>query len=105
MKPYRRIVQVWVALLALLALTFGSAYVPMGVWNGVANFAIAAIKAALVALFFMHLRAREPVLRLTLATALFMLAVLLALGLADYATRERFDAPWEAPASAGSRAP
>lgn len=103
MKPYRRIVQVWIALLALLAITFGSAYVPMGAWNGVANLTIAAIKAALVALFFMHLREREPVLRLTGAVALFMLALLLALSLADYATRERFGAPWEAPASAVRR--
>jgi cytochrome c oxidase subunit 4 len=103
-KPaFRRALGVWLALLALLAVTVGSAYVPMGIWNGVANLVIAAIKAALVALFFMHLRSGQPVLRLVAAAGFFTLALLVGLSLADYATRARYDAPWQTPAGSGAR--
>jgi len=35
----------WLGLMALLALTFGSAYLPMGAWNSAANMAISCAKA------------------------------------------------------------
>ena len=52
---------VWLALAALLAVTVGSAYVPLGPFNSVVNLIIAAIKAALIAVFFMNLKDFEPV--------------------------------------------
>ena len=96
-SAYRTLVWVWLALLALLLATFGSAYLPLGIWNGIANLAIAGVKAALVVLFFMRLRAHEPVPRLALMVALFTLALLVGLSLADYATRVTYVAPWQAP--------
>lgn len=78
---------VWIALLVLLALTVGSAYVPMGVLNTVANLGIAAAKASLVAVFFMGLRRPDPLLRLAAAAAFFWLLTMFALTLSDFLTR------------------
>ena len=88
---------VWAALLALLALTAGSAFVHLGVWNSVINMAIAVAKAALVVLFFMHLKTATALLRIVAAAALFMLAVLFGLSHADYATRSSPPAAYQAP--------
>jgi cytochrome c oxidase subunit 4 len=93
----RRFVLVWVALIACLLATFGSAYIPMGPLNGVVNLAIAVAKALLVAIFFMHLRTDRPILRVPAAAALFTLALLFSLSLADYLTRPMFRAPYQAP--------
>jgi len=99
--PVRAYVGVWIALLALLALTAGSAFVNLGAWNSVANLVIAAAKALLVAAFFMHLRRHASALvRVFAAAALFTLALLFALSGADYATRHIAPVPWSEPASA-----
>jgi len=99
MASVRRLALIWLALLVLLALTCGSAFVPMGIWNSVANFAIAVAKALLVAVFFMHLARGRPVYRLVAVAALYTLALLMTLSLADYSARERYPAPWQAPAA------
>jgi cytochrome c oxidase subunit 4 len=96
----RRLAGVWLALMTLLALTCASAYVPMGVWNAVANLAIALAKALLVVYFFMHLARGTAAHRLVAASALFTLALLVGLSMADYTTRTRYAAPWQAPSSA-----
>lgn len=92
---YRRAGWIWVALMILLASTWGSAYVKLGVWNAVINFTIATVKVLLVALFFMHLKAAAALTRLVAVTALFMLGILFALSLADYETRGTYRAPWQ----------
>ncbi|HTH45102.1 MAG TPA: cytochrome C oxidase subunit IV family protein, partial [Oxalicibacterium sp.] len=56
MHNYKRQLLIWVCLMLLLAATFSSAWLELGFWNTLINFAIAALKAALVVLFFMHLR-------------------------------------------------
>jgi cytochrome c oxidase subunit 4 len=96
---YRRAAWIWIALMVLLASTWGSAYVKLGTWNAVINFTIATAKVLLVALFFMHLRTAAAVTRLVAVTALFMLGILFALSLADYATRGTYRAPWQLTAS------
>ena len=54
----------------------------------VALFALAVVKAACVALFFMHLKnASEKLLKLVVASTIFFLILLLALSMFDYATR------------------
>jgi cytochrome c oxidase subunit 4 len=84
----------WLALMALLALTLGSAYLPMGPWNTIANTAISCAKALLIALFFMHLRHAGALLRVAALTALVWLALLFGLSSTDYATRTVSPAPW-----------
>ena len=80
-------VLVWVGLLVLLALTLGSAYLPLGWMNGVVNLAIAVAKALLVMIFFMHLRSSHYVLRLAAAAGFFWLAILIGLSLSDFLAR------------------
>ena len=94
---FRRNTLVWLALMILLLLSFGSAWLRLGTWNSVINLAIAAVKALLVALFFMHLRSASALLRLTVATALLTLALLFGISHSDYATRVMHRAPWQSP--------
>ncbi|HVZ53661.1 MAG TPA: cytochrome C oxidase subunit IV family protein [Pseudolabrys sp.] len=79
---------VWLALLLLLALTVGSAYVPLGIFNSILNLTIAAIKVLLVLLFFMKLRSSSPLLRLAAMAGLFWLAFMFVLTAGDYLTRQ-----------------
>ena len=83
----RAYVLVWVALICLLLVTLGSAYVPLGWANSAINLAIAAVKALLVAFFFMHLRSAHYMLRIAAAAGLFWLAILIGLSLTDFAVR------------------
>ncbi len=74
---------VWLALVALLAATVGSALLPLGMWNAVVNFGIASIKAALVLVFFMHLPQSTRTVWVVAAAGVFWLALLFGLSLAD----------------------
>jgi len=80
-------VLVWIALLVLLALTLGSAYLPLGWLNGAINLAIAVAKALLVMFFFMHLRSSHYVLRIAASAGFFWLAILIGLSLSDFLAR------------------
>jgi len=77
----------WTALLALLALTCGSAYIPLGAFNTGLNFAIATAKALLVAWVFMHLGRGPALVRLFAGAGFVWLLFLVALSSADYLTR------------------
>ncbi|HEX7636283.1 MAG TPA: cytochrome C oxidase subunit IV family protein [Noviherbaspirillum sp.] len=94
---YRRSILVWAALMILLLLTFGSAWLKLGAWNSVINLAIAVAKALLVAMFFMNLRGASALVRIVAALALLMLALLFGLSHSDYATRVMQPAPWQTP--------
>ncbi|HEY8100684.1 MAG TPA: cytochrome C oxidase subunit IV family protein [Burkholderiaceae bacterium] len=88
---------VWLCLMVLLGLTFGSAFLRMGAWNGAINLIIAAIKALLVVLFFMHLKSSKGLVRICAVTALFTLGLLFLLSGSDYVTRKIYPAPWQSP--------
>jgi cytochrome c oxidase subunit 4 len=77
----------WALLLALLALTCGSAYVPLGAFNVWLNFAIATAKALLVAWVFMHLGRGSALVRLFAGAGFLWLLFFAALSAADYLTR------------------
>lgn len=98
-SAYRRGLKIWVALLVLLVLTFGSSYLKLGPWNSILNMGIAVAKGLLVVLFFMHLRSARAMLRIVACIALFMLALLFGLSRTDYATRAMHRAPWQTPPS------
>jgi cytochrome c oxidase subunit IV len=85
--PARTYVLVWVALICLLLLTLGSAYVKLGWLNSAINLAIATAKALLVVFFFMHLRTSHYVLRIAATAGFFWLAILIGLSLTDFAVR------------------
>lgn len=91
------LVRIWIALLVLLALTAGSAWLPLGPWNSVANLLIAVAKVLLVLLFFMRLASAAPVLRMVAITAVSILGLLLLLSGVDFFTRRIYRAPWDTP--------
>jgi cytochrome c oxidase subunit 4 len=74
LKTYQTYIFIWLALLALTVLTWLVSYVNLGLMNVAVAMLIAALKASLVALFFMHLRHEN---RLVWAFALFPLGFLL----------------------------
>ena len=86
-RPPLALVSAWIALLALLALTVSLAYVPLGSFNAVVALTIGCMKAAIVAAFFMELRASGPRTLLFAGAGLFWLAILLWLGMMDFLTR------------------
>lgn len=90
-----RYVLVWVGLMILLALAFGTAYIPMGPFNTVANLVIALAKMLLVMIFFMHLSHAHPILRLFATLGFFMLAIMIGLTLSDFLTRSPVALPWQ----------
>jgi cytochrome c oxidase subunit 4 len=84
---------VYAALLALLALTVGAAYIDLGRFNFFISLAIAVAKALLIALIFMHVRYSEKLVWVFAAAGFFWLAILIALSLNDYFTRGWLDIP------------
>jgi cytochrome c oxidase subunit 4 len=83
----RTYVFVWIALIGLLLLSLGSAYIRLGALNSAINIAIAIGKALLVMLFFMHLRSAHYMLRIAAAAGFFWLAILVGLSLTDFLAR------------------
>jgi len=89
-SPLKTYFTVWAALLVGTYLTYKAAFIDLGVFNPVVALVIATTKALLVALFFMHLRhAGERLLKLVVISTIFFLFILMALSMADYATRGR----------------
>jgi len=82
-----RYVWTWAALLLLLALTCGSAYLHLGPFNLALNLLIACAKALLVLLVFMDLRRSNPLSRIVAAAGFFWLALLALLSAADFLTQ------------------
>ena len=79
---------VYAALVLLTLLTCGVSFLQETPgWHTVVGLAIAAVKAALVALFFMHLLHSGRLTWLVVLAALFWLAIMLGLTLTDYLTR------------------
>jgi cytochrome c oxidase subunit 4 len=83
-----RYLRVWLALMALTALTWGLSrfHIPGGAGVAVA-LVIASVKGGLVALFFMHLYDQQGANRLVFLTSLVFVALLIGLTVLDNATR------------------
>lgn len=80
---------IWLALLLLLAITIGAAYLPLGPGNGVVSMGIAACKAALILLFFfMKLKTSSALLRLASLAGVFWLVLMFSLTFGDYLSRQ-----------------
>ncbi len=80
---------VFLALLTLTAATVGLAFVDLGAWHSAVGLSIAAAKAMLVVLFFMHVLHSKSLVWVIALSGLFWLGILLLLTLTDYATRSR----------------
>ena len=78
---------VWLALLVLLALTVGSAFMPLGRAHTPVNLAISVTQASLVMLFSMHLSSAHPLMRVIAIIGFFGIAIMITLSLFDVLTR------------------
>lgn len=81
--PFRIYVYVWVALLLLLAATIAVATYHFTSFSVVINLLISTAKAALVLLFFMHLRYEGTFLKVMLSVALVALTLIIILTFSD----------------------
>jgi cytochrome c oxidase subunit 4 len=79
---------IWIALLCLTIITAAVSFVDLGPFNTIVALVIATFKALLVVLFFMHVKyTSEKLTKIVIVSAIFWLFLLLALSMADYATR------------------
>lgn len=78
---------VYVALLVLLILTVALNKLPLGEWHLAAALTISVVKAALIVLYFMHVRYGTSLLRVVSAAGLLWLLLLLGLTMADVVSR------------------
>lgn len=83
----RRLLLAWLALIALMLASLGSAYLPLHGWNAVIGLGVAAVKAGIVLWCFMRLGDASALMRIAAAAALFALALLFGLSELDDATR------------------
>ena len=79
---------IFFALMILTAVTVAAAYVDLGQFNFSVAMLIAGFKASLVVWYFMHVKFQSHLTKLTLATGLFFLAILLGMSLIDYVSKD-----------------
>ena len=72
---YRKLIGIWLALLALTALTVGITRAELGGYKVLGALTIASVKAGLVIAFFMHMKYEGLLLRWLLFLALVTLAI------------------------------
>lgn len=78
---------IFTALMALTAATVGLAFVDLGTLNVTVAMGVAVVKAALVVMFFMHVKYSSNLIKLVLLSAIVWLGMLLIITLSDYLTR------------------
>jgi cytochrome c oxidase subunit 4 len=81
--PWQVLVGVFLLLMVLTVATVAATWVDLGNFNLWIAMGIATVKAAFVALYFMHLRYDHPFNALVFVTALLFLAIFLSLTLTD----------------------
>lgn len=86
-SPVSLYLTIFVALMVLTAVTVGAAFVDLGQFNFLVAMTIAVFKASLVIWYFMHVKYASKLTKLTVATGVFFLAILLGLLLVDYASK------------------
>ena len=92
-RPPAALVWSWAGLLALLALTVGLAYQPLGSLNTVAALTIATIKVLIIATIFMELRERRPLVLGFALAGLLWLFIMFCLASVDFRSRPGFPPP------------
>jgi cytochrome c oxidase subunit 4 len=85
---------VFIALIFGTGLTVAAAEVDLGAFNNIAMLAIAATKALLVILFFMHVRWSTRLTWVVVASGFFWLLILFGLGMTDYMSRGWVEGTW-----------
>jgi cytochrome c oxidase subunit 4 len=86
-SPVSLYITIFFALMIGTAITVGAAFVDLGQFNFAVAMLIATVKASLVVWYFMHVKYQSSLTKLTVATGLFFLAILLGMMLIDYGGR------------------
>lgn len=74
---------VFVLLMVLLGATVAASWVHLGEWNFPLAVLIASVKAALILLFFMHVRDSQPLVWVIACAGFFFLAILFGITFSD----------------------
>ena len=81
--PYKTFLIIWVALLILTAVTVAVAQFNLGAWNIWVALGIATLKSGLVIAVFMHMKYESLLFKLSLLSALAILAIFIGLTFFD----------------------
>jgi cytochrome c oxidase subunit IV len=84
----RTYVIIWATLTIMTFVTYYVAQIELGAWNIVVALGIAFFKMMLVILFFMNVKAESPLTKLFAGAGFFWMAILLAMTLGDYISRD-----------------
>jgi cytochrome c oxidase subunit IV len=82
----------WAALMLGAGISLGSAFLALGRWAPIVEFAIAAVQAAVVFALFMRLKGPPSLKWVAAGTRFFWLSFLFGLSMLDYTTRRGW--PW-----------
>lgn len=85
--PVRVYLAVFAALMVFTAVTVAAAFVDLGALNNVVMLAIAVAKAALVVMFFMHVRYSTRLIPVVVFGGVFFLLVMFGITMSDYVSR------------------
>src|SRR5687768_9514038 len=89
-SPVGLYLTIFSALMILTGVTVAAAYLNLGLFNFPVAMLIAGFKASLVVWYFMHVKYQSHLTKLTVATGLFFLSILLGMSLIDYVSRDDF---------------
>ena len=85
--PIRIYFVIFASLMILTAVTVAVAYYDLGALNTIVALSIAVTKAALVILYFMHVRYSPSLTKLVVAGSFLWLFILLSITMSDYISR------------------
>ncbi|MEO8276524.1 MAG: cytochrome C oxidase subunit IV family protein [Thermoanaerobaculia bacterium] len=97
--PLKTYFAVFGALMVFTAITVAVAFVDLGPANNIVMLAIAAVKATLVIMFFMHARYGTRLIPLVAASGFFFVMLMFIITMSDYMSRGWLGAgtPWRPP--------
>lgn len=86
-EPKYQFIAIWLALIVLLFVMFGLAYLNWGAAGTAIILILAFVQMVLVLSFFMRLRTSTKVIRLVACVGFFWLLIMFVLAFSDYLTR------------------
>jgi len=92
-SPVSLYVTIFLSLMVLTAVTVFAAFINLGQFNFLVAMLIATFKASLVIWYFMHVKYASRLTKLTVATGLFFLAILLSFMMLDYGSKAFTEMP------------
>jgi cytochrome c oxidase subunit IV len=86
--PMSTYLAIFIALMVLLVVTVVAAFIPLGEANMIVAMIIASLKAALVILYFMHVKFASRLTKVFVAASFVWLAIMFVMTFMDYISRD-----------------